>query len=68
MKEVCVGIDVHKDENIFGSAFDGRTKGELIGKCSVDINRTLSFIRSYMKKTVVSANRLMTDSEFQISG
>lgn len=51
MREVYVGIDTHKDENLFGDAFDGRCKSELIGKCSADMNRTLTFIRTYMKKT-----------------
>jgi len=58
MREVYVGIDVHKDENVFGSAFDGRAKGELIGKCSADMNRTLSFIRSYMKKNELTKEQL----------
>ena len=58
MKEVYVGIDTHKDENVFGAAFDGRCKGELIGKCSADLNRTLTFIRSYMKKNELSKEQL----------
>ena len=34
MKEVYVGIDVHKDENVFGSAKDDRSAPEIIGQCS----------------------------------
>ncbi|QBG45878.1 transposase [Verrucomicrobia bacterium S94] len=58
MKEVYVGIDVHKDENVFGSAFDGRCRGELIGKCSADMNRTLTFIRRYMKNNNLTKEKL----------
>jgi transposase len=58
MKEVYVGIDVHKDENVFGSAFDGRCKGELIGKCSADMNRTLTFIRRYMKNNNLTKEQM----------
>ncbi len=50
MKEVYVGIDAHKDENVFGSAVEGRCKEELIGKCSADLNRTIAFIRKFQKK------------------
>jgi hypothetical protein len=41
MNKVYVGIDVHKDENVFGSAKDARSAPELIGQCSTDLNRTL---------------------------
>ncbi len=58
MKKVYVGIDAHKDENIFGSALAGRTKEELIGKCSADLNRTISFIRSFMKKNNLTKEQL----------
>jgi len=50
MKEVYLGIDAHKEENVFGSAVEGRSKEELIGKCSADMNRTLTFIRKFMKQ------------------
>lgn len=58
MKKVYVGIDTHKDENVFGSAHDGRCKGELIGKCSADMNRTLTFIRTFMKKNNLTKEQL----------
>lgn len=50
MKEVYVGIDVHKDENVFGLACNDRTPPELMGQCSTDLNRTITFIRRLMKK------------------
>lgn len=58
MKEVYVGIDVHKDENVFGSATDDRSAPELIGQCSTDLNRTLTFIRKYMKKNNLAKEQL----------
>ena len=58
MKQVYVGIDTHKDENVFGAAADGRCEGELIGKCSTDLNRTLTFIRRYMKKNELTKEQL----------
>ncbi len=58
MKEVYVGIDAHKEENMFGSAFAGREKEELIGKCSADLNRTVSFIRNFMKKNNLAKQQL----------
>jgi len=58
MKEVYVGIDAHKVENVFGSAFAGRGKEELVGKCSADMNRTLTFIRTFMKKNNLTKEQL----------
>ena len=58
MKEVYVGIDVHKDENVFGSAKEDRSAPEIIGQCSTDLNRTLAFIRKYMKKHNLTKQQL----------
>ena len=58
MKKVYVGIDAHKDENVFGSAFEGRAQEELIGKCSADMNRTITFIRSFMKRNNLTKEQL----------
>jgi len=44
-KEVYVGIDAHKDKNVFGSGPEGRAPAEFIGACSADLNRTVTFIR-----------------------
>jgi transposase len=58
MNKVYVGIDAHKEENVFGSAFDGRAQEELIGKCSADLNRTITFMRSFMKKNNLAKEQL----------
>lgn len=58
MKKVYVGIDAHKDENVFGSAVEGRGKEELIGKCSADLNRTITFIRKFQKKHELAKEQL----------
>ena len=50
MKEVYLGIDAHKDENVFGYALTGRGNSEQAGSCSADINRTITFIRKFMKR------------------
>ena len=58
MKEVYLGIDVHKDENVFGSAEAGRSPEKLIGKCSADLNRSLTFVRAFMKKNNLAKEQL----------
>jgi transposase len=58
MREVYLGIDAHKDENVFGSAFEGRDREELVGKCSADLNRTITFIRTFMKKNNLAKEQL----------
>ena len=58
MKEVYVGIDVHKEENVFGLAEAGRGAEKLLGKCSADLNRSLAFIRAFMKKNNLTKEQL----------
>ncbi len=58
MKEVYLGIDAHKEENVFGYADAGRDEPVLCGQCSADINRTITFIRTVMKKHTLTKEQL----------
>ena len=50
MENVYVGIDAHKESNLFAHAFEGREDAKLIGRVSADLRTTEAAIRKFMKQ------------------
>jgi transposase len=50
MTKVYIGIDAHKESNALALAFSGRGEPEFYGKCSADLDRTLTALRKLQKQ------------------
>lgn len=50
MKKLSIGIDAHKETNVFGLAFNDMKPSLLHGKASADLNSTVDAIRRILKK------------------
>ena len=50
MKQLSIGMDVHKESNVLALAFAGREAPLIYGKCSADLDSSIATLRKIQKK------------------